>query len=316
MTQERKKLTFEDLISIYFKNFTKIIFTNILFALPFVLVGGILYFLTKDADSLVTAFVVPMCILICYPLNAGVTKVTRNIARGDTVTEVFKLFADAVLNNFRQFIIHGLFLYLFVAIGAFTFSFYYSSAMVMGGVMIILLIAAVLIALVVLMMFFYIPLMTVTYDLSVKDIYKNSVLMAIGEIKVNLAALFAILILTAVCTTPVMILGGIKWLSLGFALLVFLLIYPASCTYASTYLVNRNMVLLLSGEGDKVHSTKNAEERLAKLRQSRENELEGLDIEKLRQSKEEYIFHNGKMMKRSAVLSQLEKKADAERNME
>jgi hypothetical protein len=68
------------------------------------------------------------------------------------------------------------------------------------------------------------------------------------------------------------------------------------------------MMMLLTGKGDELHPTKSAEERLKKLRQENEDELQGLDIEKVRKSKEEYIFHNGKMMKRAVVLNMLEER--------
>ena len=46
--------------------------------------------------------------------------------------------------------------------------------------------------------------MTVTFDIKMKDIYKNSALMTIGELKHNLFAVFGILILFLVCATVLM----------------------------------------------------------------------------------------------------------------
>lgn len=308
MAQERKKLTFEDLVSIYFRNLHKIILTNILITVPFAVVGGLLYFISTSFGDTISTVVTPLCIIICYPLNAGVVKVTKNLACGEEKISVFKTFTDAVLNNYKQFFVHGIVLYLFFTIGIFTFSFYINTALAIGGVMLVLLISVILIALWFMFMFFYVPLMTVTYDLSIKDIYKNSALMAIGEIKVNLVALFAILILTAICTTPIILSGGLVWLLVTITFVMMGGFFPASYTYISTYFVQRNMTLLLSGNGDKIHSTKNAEERLARLRKKNEDELDDLDIEKVKNSQEEYIFHNGKMMKRTVLLEILEKR--------
>jgi uncharacterized membrane protein YesL len=307
MSEERKKLTFENMVSLYFRNLHKIIFANILFVAPFALVGFVLYFLTKGLGYVPSLVLTMLTVVICYPLQAGVSKVTRNIAQGKKV-KVFTSFADSVLNNYKQFLVHSIILYFILTIGVFSFTFYSSMARLVGGTMIVLLVAMILIAVWILFMFFYIPLMTVTFELPVKDIYKNSALMAIGELKTNFATFFALMILTAICGTPVLLSGASPVLIIIMTAIMLGLFYPASYTYVSSYFIRGNMMMLLTGKGDELHPTKSAEERLKKLRQENEDELQGLDIEKVRKSKEEYIFHNGKMMKRAVVLNMLEER--------
>jgi uncharacterized membrane protein YesL len=307
MAEERKKLTFENMVSLYFRNLHKIIFANLLFALPFALVGGGIYLLTKNFGFVISLILTMLTVVICYPLQAGVSKVTRDIAQEKKVN-VFTNFVDAVVNNYKQFLVHSIVLYFILTIGIFSFTFYTRMARAIGGSMVVLLVAMILIAVWILFMFFYIPLMTVTFDLSVKDIYKNSALMAIGELKTNFVTLFALIILTAICSTPVILSGSSAVLIIAFSVVMLGLIYPASYTYVSGYFIRNNMMLMLTGRGDEVHSTKSAEERLRKLRQENEDELKGLDIEKVLKSNEEYIFHNGKMMKKEAILKILEER--------
>ena len=77
MATERKKFTFENLVSIYFRKIHKIIFTNLLFALPFGIVGFLLHLIGNNFGSVLNIVITTLVIPICYPLYAGVTKVTR-----------------------------------------------------------------------------------------------------------------------------------------------------------------------------------------------------------------------------------------------
>lgn len=307
MKEERKKFTFENLVSIYFRNLHKIIFTNVLFGLPTIAVALGLYFLTRPFGVILNLVIPMLTVIICYPLWAGVTLVTRNIGRGDDV-RVLDTFLDGVRSNYKQFFIHSIYLYFILTIGVLTFSFYSKMAIALGGTMIVLFIAVILIAIWLLFAMFYVPLMTVTFDLSTKDIFKNSGLMALGEIKVNLVSLFSILILSAICTTPIMFTGGNVVALLVITLVMLGLIYPASLSFISTFFVQNNMMLMLTGRGDQVHDRKSTEEKIAKLRNETEEDFSDVDVEKLKKSKEEYFFHNGKMMKRDVLLSMIEKK--------
>lgn len=307
MKEERKKFTFENLVSIYFRNLHKIIFTNILFMIPTLAVGFGLYFLTQPLGAILNLVITTLTVVICYPLWAGVVMVTRNLGRDENV-KVLDTFLGAVTSNYKQFLIHSIYLYFIFTIGVLSFSFYSKMAVDLGGMMVFLFISMVLISLWLLFALFYIPLMTVTFDLSTKDIFKNSALMALGEIKVNFVSLFAILILSAICSTPLIFSGGNIIALLVITFIMTGLIYPASVSLISTFFVQSNMMLLLTGRGDEVHDTKSAEDRIKKLRNETEDDFSDIDIDKLRKSKDEYFFHNGKMMKRDLLIELIESK--------
>ncbi len=311
MATERKKFTFENLISIYFKNLHRIIFANALFAVPTLAVGALLYKLSQPLGYIGSVFITMLTVVICFPLYAGLTKVTRNIGRGEEKVNVFFTFTEAVSSNYKQFLVHSVLLYFILTIGVFSFRFYTKMAAEMGGMMLVLLISMIAIAIWMLFAFFYIPLMTVTFDLSLLNIYKNSALMAIGELKVNAVVVFTILILTAICGTPLLFSGGYVWLIIGITLFMLCCIYPGSANLISNFFVQNNMMMLITGKGNEVHDIKSTQDKLEKLKKQTENEVEEFtpeDIEKIKKSKEEYIFHNGKMMKREILIDMLNDK--------
>ncbi|MGN0462667.1 MAG: hypothetical protein ACI4HZ_09515 [Ruminococcus sp.] len=307
MATERKKFTFENLVSIYFRKFYKIVFTNLLFAVPTVAVGVILYFLTKPLGEILSLVISMLTVVICYPLYAGVTLVTRNLGRGEDV-KVLECFFGGIADNCKKFLVHSIFLYFIFTIGIFSFTFYSRMAVALGGIMYVLLITMILIALWLMFMFYYVPLMTVTFDLSLKNIYKNSALMAIGELKVNFVTLFSVLIFTAICATPLIFSAGNAVAVIVITAVMLIAVYPASYSLFTGFFIQDTMMMMVTGRGDEVHDIKSTEEKLAKLRNETKDDLENIDIEKVKNSRDEYIFHNGKMIKRTTILEMMKEK--------
>ena len=313
MATERKKFTFENLVSIYFRKFYKIIFTNLLFAVPTVAVGVILYFLTKPLGEILSLVISMLTVVICYPLYAGVTLVTRNLGRGEDV-KVLECFLGGIADNYKKFLVHSIILYFILTIGIFSFTFYSRMAVALGGIMYVLLITMILIALWLMFMFYYVPLMTVTFDLSLKNIYKNSALMALGELKVNFVTLFSVLIFTAICATPLIFSAGNAVAVIVITAVMLIALYPASYSLITGFFIQDTMMMMVTGRGDEVHDIKSTEEKLAKLRNETKDDLENIDIEKVKNSREEYIFHNGKMIKRTTILEMLKDKEEEKEN--
>ena len=307
MKEERKKFTFENLVSIYFKNLHKIIFTNFLFTFPTLLIGLGLYFVTRPLGVILNLVIPMLTVIICYPLWAGVVMVTRNLGRGENV-KVLDTFLGSVTSNYRQFLIHSIYLYFILTIGVLSFSFYSKMAVDFGGTMVLLFVAMLLISLWIVFVMFYVPLMTVTFDLSTKDIFKNGGLMALGEFKANFVSLFSILILTAICATPLIFSGGNTVILMVITFIMVGLIYPASVSLISSFFVQENMMLLLTGRGNEVHDTKSTEERIKKLRNETEEDFSDIDVDKLKKSSDEYFFYKGKMVKREILLELIEDK--------
>ena len=67
-------------------------------------------------------------------------------------------------------------------------------------------------------------------------------------------------------------------------------------------------MMMVTGRGEEVHDIKSTEEKLAKLRNETKDDLADIDIEKVKNSRDEYIFHNGKMIKRDTILEMIKEK--------
>ena len=91
-------------------------------------------------------------------------------------------------------------------------------------------------------------------------------------------------------------------------------VYPASYSLVTGFFIQDTMMMMVTGRGDEVHDIKSTEEKLAKLRNETKDDLENIDIEKVKNSREEYIFHNGKMIKRTTILEMLKDKEEEKEN--
>ncbi|MGN0475864.1 MAG: hypothetical protein ACI4HM_00845 [Ruminococcus sp.] len=266
-----------------------------------------MHFLTKSLGQIPSLVITMLTVVICYPLYAGVTLVTRNLGRGEDV-KVLECFLNGVADNYKKFLVHSIILYFILTIGIFSFTFYSRMAVALGGIMYVLLVTMILIAVWLLFMFYYVPLMTVTFDLSLKNIYKNSALMALGELKVNFVTLFSSLILTAVCATPLIFTVGNAVAVIVITAIMLIGIYPGSYSLVTSFFIQDTMMLMVTGRGQEVHDIKSTEEKLAKLRNETKDDLADIDIEKVKNSRDEYIFHNGKMIKRDTILEMIKEK--------
>lgn len=161
---------------IFFRRFWKIGFLNllyILFCIPIVTIG---------------------------PATAGMVKVLKNFSQ-ETHAYVFMDFWDSFKKNFKQSFIVGIVNILIVLCMAAGFIVYPTLAKQSGNIIwYILFIAVASISVVLMMMNFYIFLMIVTTNIKLKDIIKNSFVLAFMEFKKNLLMVVIIAITLAIST--------------------------------------------------------------------------------------------------------------------
>lgn len=159
---------------IFFRRFWKIGFLNllyILFCIPIVTIG---------------------------PATAGMVKVLKNFSQ-ETHAYVFMDFWDSFKKNFKQSFIVGIVNILIVLCMAAGFIVYPTLAKQSGNIIwYILFIAVASISVVLMMMNFYIFLMIVTTNIKLKDIIKNSFVLAFMEFKKNLLMVVIIAITLAI----------------------------------------------------------------------------------------------------------------------
>ena len=151
--------------------------------------------------------------------------------------------------------------------------------------------------------------MTVTFDLPMRYIYKNSFLMSYGEFKSNIFATIAMAVLVAIALTIMMVIGYSIWLVVVFAVL-WATVFPASLTFMYVFYIYEGMYRMVSGEGRREYEKdKQPEEEKPRAAMPEVSELDfsTIDVSKLKDS-DDYIFFNGKMVKQSTLLKMIREK--------
>ena len=302
MAGKKAKFALTDFFNNLFNNFGKIVFTNLLFAVPLAVLVTAFYFL-DSALKLNGYFILMLSIIPLSPFFAGVTLVTSRLARGKENVDVFKTFIEGIKNNWKRFLIHGVITYFAVIFSYFSIRLY--SALISQPnadsfflvMLYVCLIISIIIAVAFLFIFFYVPSMTVTFDLSLKNIYKNSALMSFGELKHNIIATFGLFVIVLFCATILIFVGN---------------------TDSSIALIITTAILMT----EKEKRSKKIDKKMDNRRKGQfideedeENniaeEFLDLDVEENKDG-DEYIFYNGKMVKRSVIIKMKKEREKAE----
>ncbi len=224
-------------------------------------------------------------IIPSFPFYAGLVMVVRKYALEKEEPPLFRTFFEAVKENLKRFLIHGVVLYLIVACGTFAIIYYFTMAQTDIVFSSILTIYMIFVAVLIVVMF-YVPIMEVTYDLKLKDIYKNAFLLVFGKILRNLIAL----VLVAV-------LGGLAFLALTFAgtelyplaVAIITAFFPLLFCYVSGSVISKG---LQESVGSFKASPIIDEQALAEQKEQDANAVAN-DT-----SDSDYVFVNGRMIKK------------------
>lgn len=317
MTEERKRMKFEVLLERYFKNFPKILLLNLIFFVPSLVFGGISWLLVRMAGNS-TALVVVLGLLPMIPLfpfYAGVVAVCRNIARGDENVNVFPLFFSAIKENFFSFLLHGAVFYAATLLSFFSISMYVGM-LSLSWFFYVLLFICIVIVLFVFFTMFYVPLMTVTFDIKLRHVYKNAFLMSFGEFKNNLFATFALAVVLAVSVTIIFLLGSNFTAIMLIFIVLWALVLPATCTFSVIFFIYDGMYNLITQKEERKRELEetiaNGGKKVQKKETFREEDFSDIDVSSLK-NPDDYIFHNGKMVKQSVIINHLKAK-ESEKN--
>lgn len=271
-----------------FRKFFNLVQLNFLFLVPVVIAGVLIYLISRITTI---AFLINLPLLLISPFMAGITLITRNYAREEHafLTSDFK---DAVQNNWKQFAINGLICYVVGNIILFCVQFYYTLAASQGSWFMIPFGISVATFLLFLFIQYYVPLMIVTFELTLKQIYKNGLIFAIVGLWRNIlltlifgALLFANYFLFYMYPAPMILIDGAILLFFAFSMGAFLInftVYP---------LVERLMIQpILEKQNPQTEQGDNATSAL--------KEGEG------QPSEPEYVFINGKLVQKNSEESQ------------
>ena len=314
MENGRKKLKIEIFFELFFGGFKKLLTANLLFAIPSAVVFVAYYFLNKALFGGINIIFSMTAIILLYPFYAGVVMVVRNVVRGDKQTPAVQAFS-AIRLNFPIFLLHGV-----IVCGAAVLSYaalaFYINMLTQVWIMYVLLFFCILIVLLALYTSFYLPLMSLTYDIKLRYLYKNCFLMSVGEFKHNLVATFALMILGGVCLTLTTIMPSATVLLIVLGLL-WALFLPSVATYCYAFFIYDGMVAVISGKdavsrdlNDRINALKTDKQPKPQI----EEDFSDIDINQLKDT-DDFIFHNGRMVKQSTLLKLLREK-EAQKEVE
>lgn len=292
MSHSRRKEKRTDDFLLYFKNLKTLLLANLIFAVPLVVSMAIFYFvgvLINQQNIIILA----LSVVLFFPFYSGVTQITRNIARGEKVEKVFSTFVKGVKANYKQFIVHGILFYFAIMITFFSVVTYWALAAntpILYGMFAL----AIIIGLVLLFAMYIIPLITVTIDLPLKHIYKNGLLMSVGELKTNL---FITVILAAVgfVVFSIPFLFGNAVLGLIVLGVFGIFIAPATVSYITSIKLYPKIKKLLLKEEETKEDVKSLQPTQQKV------DTNNINTQSLSNEGDDYIFQNGRMIKRSLI---------------
>lgn len=301
MEQTRKRMKFEILLERYLSNFPRVLLTNLLFFVPFGFAIGICAFLQTFVQGVLFAVLSLATVIFVFPFYSGVVMVCRNMARGDEKVKVFSTYLKGIKENFSRFLLYGVVIYFVTLFSYFSITIY-SKLGSSSWLFYVALFVCLLIVLEMLFIFFYAPLMTVTFDLSVKHILKNSFLMSFGEIKNNFFALISLAVVLAISFTIVAFCSN-PILLIIITLLLLGLVVPASCQFVISFFVYDDMYGSIAQRDAK---SEQLDKAIADAKDKRNNtvvveDYSDVDISSLKDI-DDYIFYKGKMIKQSVLL--------------
>ena len=264
----------------FFTKFPKLMAANLLVSVPLA-IFTVLAVLIGWATGFNNILIWCLGIIPTFPLYAGLVMVIRKYAVEKKDVPVIDTFKKSVKENWKAFLLHGFVVYMLIVCSAFALLYYYSLAktdMTFGAVLTLYILFTVLL----LMMLHYVPLMSVTYELKISEIYKNALLLIFGKIVRNIIALLAVAI--PVCTVffGVMFTEGIWFFVLG---VLAILIFPLLYGYISISIVAK-------GLQDTVGPFTVDPRKPAPV------VIEDYEKEVANKSQSDYVFINGKMVKR------------------
>lgn len=226
--EKNRFFLFFELFFTKISNLITINFVYMLTMLPLIL-GVALSVDFKSSPFKFTGDIVGMALIIVsvftsFPMTAGFTFVLRNMQRREhawIVRDMFKHaklnYKKAAVNGAVQIVAYFLFYTAFI-----TYRFSFKGYMGLSLSMLILVITLIFI-----WMQYYVNIMIVTFDLTLRQIYKNALLFAIAKLPMNL-------LVTIICTALLIgmsiypVIGALLAMIISFSLLGFITVF---CVY-------------------------------------------------------------------------------------
>jgi len=291
-----KKMKTVKFFNLYFANFKYIVLTNLFFLVFELLAAGFVY-LTYVLVGSLNIIAALGCVVFLNAGMSGVCTVVRYIYIKKEFSPI-KSFVKGIKENWYKFLLHGLFFYFLISVSYSSVLLYYNGTKTNSLFWVPLVITA-LISLLGLFMSYYLNIMTITMDINLKQIYRNCMLFSFGELKNNFMATFALLVYFTVIFAVAVIVNKL-YLIVIICGAIAALTAPSTIQFIITFYLYDAMTDILD------ESKKNDIETVEAPKTPQIQKDEAEEIARLTaDSKDEYIFYNGKMVKRSAVQERL-----------
>lgn len=269
--------------AVFFKQLPKLLLAGLLF-------GAFLGFfmsLSIAAGKISGFYNVIVCGLGIVPASLflpGLVLVVRKYGVEKEFVPVIPTFFAAVRDNIKQFILHGFVIYLIAACSTFAI-IYYGLGALSSSVYSMVFIIYVLFTMVLVIALFYLILMAVTYELRLRDLYKNAILLVFGTILRNICALLYALAIGAAALLAIVYTSGV-WRYIAAAVVTVLC--PLLVSYGATAIISKGMQ-----ENVGPFVGVRPEKKEAEITEEEQQIADSIS------TGGEYVFVNGKMIKNS-----------------
>jgi uncharacterized membrane protein YesL len=282
------------------RKFFDLVKLNLLFMVPVVAVVFLIYLLNlwgTHGPEFLQYQVSMLPVILLFPCIGGMTYVTRNYAREEHAF-ILSDFIDAIKNNWKAFLIHGLISYVFLVVVSFSLEFY-RLQIAANSFFVVPFTLCICVTFIFLAMQYYIPVMIVTLDLNLRKIYRNAVsLVFVALLRNFLLTLFLV---------ALFVLGFILSLIHIIGLLVVLLLLVLFVFSFISFVINFTVYPVIDRYIIQPFYEKQAQEE--QVRKAREQaQISGASLGRQNQEeksaavepkKSEYVYKNGKLVKKS-----------------
>lgn len=292
----------------YGKNFKKLFIANLLFLIPSAVITGLLTWLSVITGDvlLLLAF---LSIIFCMPFFGSLTKIAADLARGKEDINVFALFMDTLVDKGIRFLLLGLIIYPFAIVSIHSFVLYYYMSEKMVTMYLFLGICAIFIV-ILLFIAFYLLSVAASTDKGLKYVFKNSFYLSFYKARYNYRTLLRLVLIIGIAVLLGYLTGFSAAANIAYwiAALLFL---PALLSFT----INFGIIDFVDRKLNYDMGIKSGTEKLASeawdSKEEKSEEKTQRTAENLQRivetgNDDDYIFHNGKMVKRSVLIKELE----------
>lgn len=266
----------------FFTKFPKLLLAGFIYSFALALFTG-LFGLISYLTGFNNIIVWGLGIIPSMPFLAGLTMIVRKYSVEKQDVKVIPVFFSAVRENLLRFLVHGAVAYAITACSFFALLYYYTLSatdVVFGSVLTLYMIFTIIL----IVMMYYVPIMTITYELRMKDIYKNSFLLVFGKILRNLIATLCVAV---VSVAAFLLLIFTKDALFKVAVCAVTLFYPLIAVYIVISVISPGLQDAVGAFSSNTEEIKQDCAEDDKINEAVSNA----------QGTSDYVFVNGKMIK-------------------